>query len=69
MTTAIPLCIECRWYKPDTGVTCDAFPGGIPEKIIMAEIDHTRPMFGQKNKIVYKKTRKKLSHGKWVGKD
>ncbi len=66
MTTAAPLCIDCQFYKKGTGVTCDAFPSGIPEKIIMAETDHTKPMFGQKNRIVYKKTKKKLKHGKWV---
>ena len=49
MTTAIPVCLTCRWYKgigPD-GAKCEAFPKkGIPDEIWSAENDHSKPVKG-----------------------
>ncbi len=53
MTVAAPLCIYCKFLK--NWGACDAFPDSIPPDILGALVDHTKPMFGQKNKIVFKR--------------
>jgi hypothetical protein len=35
-------------------LTCDAFPEGIPTELISKPIFHNKPMFGQKNDIIFK---------------
>lgn len=35
-------CIACRWRNGD-GVTCEAFPKGIPAQILAGAYDHTAP--------------------------
>jgi hypothetical protein len=34
-------------------LTCDAFPEGIPQKLLTGEIFHDKPMLGQQNDIVF----------------
>jgi hypothetical protein len=40
-----PICMTCKHYHFDNyaSMTCDAYPDGIPEKIIMNEVDHRKP--------------------------
>ena len=41
-----PICLECKHFHRDSkreGFTCDAFPDGVPEEIIMGEFDHRKP--------------------------
>lgn len=38
-------CVYCK-HKHDTGGTCEAFPDGIPEKILLNKSDHTKPYPG-----------------------
>jgi hypothetical protein len=33
--------------------TCNAFPEGIPKDLINGPIFHNKPMFGQKNDIIF----------------
>jgi len=50
MTTyAAPECMECRHLHRDpnaTTNTCDAFPGGIPEPLILGQRLHRKPYPG-----------------------
>ena len=34
------LCATC-WWRREGGVTCDAFPEGIPTGILLGAVDHT----------------------------
>ena len=41
-----PICLECARYHAHSttpGLTCDAFPEGIPDDIIFGETDHIAP--------------------------
>ena len=45
-----PLCMQCKHYHADNmdGLTCDAFPKGIPDEILDSEFIHTKPYRGDK---------------------
>lgn len=45
------LCFNCQNYGGD--LKCLAFPDGIPEEILTAEIAHTKPIKEQSNKITF----------------
>lgn len=48
-------CRFCKYLHSVIGnLTCDAFPEGIPEELISGPIFHNKPMFGQKNDIIFK---------------
>ncbi|HDZ15654.1 hypothetical protein LCGC14_0570330 [marine sediment metagenome] len=51
------LCSLCKHYKFLN--TCDAFLEGIPEKILLGEMGHDKPLSNQKNDIVFEKIEKK----------
>jgi|GEM_PF-4224343 len=36
-------CFGCQWFHKEAGVTCDAFPKGIPLIILLGERDHSVP--------------------------
>jgi hypothetical protein len=41
--------MECARFHRDKdteGLTCDAFPDGIPDEIIMGDSDHRKPVKG-----------------------
>jgi len=39
------ICNQCK-HVHDDGVTCDAFPGGIPEEILTGDVSHKKPYKG-----------------------
>lgn len=41
-----PLCMSCLWRTPGPSLTCQAFPDGIPMKIVESEADHRKPIAG-----------------------
>ena len=42
-----PICLECRHFREEAkGLTCDAFPHGIPKPILMTEVEHREPYPG-----------------------
>ena len=42
-----PLCEDClRFDMQGDGYSCEAFPDGIPEEIVMGEHDHHEPFEG-----------------------
>jgi len=59
-------CFKCVYFRgillhgtndvqeADADVYCKAFPDGIPAVIQNGRNDHSRPLAGQKNKIVFK---------------
>lgn len=44
-------CSLCENYLGD--LTCQAFPNGIPEKILLGENNHSKPLKDQDNDIVF----------------
>ena len=46
-----PLCKRCRHHHK-SGYSCDAFEI-IPAEIRLGQVRHTKPMFGQRNQIVF----------------
>lgn len=44
-----PICYECRHFDRASGrLQCSAFPAGIPAGIVDSEIDHRRPVGGDR---------------------
>jgi len=41
------ICNKCKNVYDD-GLTCRAFPGGIPEEILVGEFDHHKPYEGDR---------------------
>ena len=47
-------CFICKHLNKDR-ISCKAFPEVIPEAIMTGQVAHTKPILGQKNKIVFEK--------------
>lgn len=48
-------CLFCKHLdRSSNGMKCAAFPTKIPLPIVSGEVEHTQPMFGQTNKVVFK---------------
>jgi len=47
-----PICYDCKHFDRDT-LTCAAFPIEIPKKIFLGDNNHSKPLKGQGNKIVF----------------
>lgn len=46
MIGPMPACVDCLYFRMESqGITCDAFPEGIPDAILMGS-DHTAPYPG-----------------------
>jgi len=45
------LCVRCKHYLGD--LNCLAFPLGIPDEILEAKNDHTKPLEEQENDLVF----------------
>jgi len=43
-----PICMTCKHYHFDNyaSMTCDAYPDGIPDKIIDGKVKHNKPYNG-----------------------
>jgi len=48
-----PICNKCD-HKIEGGISCKAYPGGIPEEILSNDVDHRKEYIGD-NGIVFKK--------------
>lgn len=48
-----PICFDCKHLNGKAPLKCAAFPDGIPKEILLGENDHTEPLPGQKNDIVF----------------
>lgn len=46
------VCFKCKHFRRFEG-GCDAFPDGIPEEITSGENEHSEPVKGQGNDIVF----------------
>lgn len=46
-------CLSCKHFR-NTPITCNAYPKGIPSKIITGNFDHTKPFKGD-NGIQFEK--------------
>ena len=47
------LCNRCKNYIGN--LKCFAFPGGIPNEIVIGKNDHSKPLKDQNNNIVFEK--------------
>jgi hypothetical protein len=52
------ICSKCIHFRRFDG-GCDAFPDGIPDEITSGEDNHSLPIDGQKNNIVFEPENKK----------
>ena len=52
MEAANLVCLKCRNFRRFQG-GCLAFPNGIPDEITSGENQHSKPLKGQRNKIVF----------------
>ena len=45
-----PMCMECARFRKEDKVnfSCDAYPDGIPEQIVMSEWDHRKSAVGDR---------------------
>ena len=46
------VCFKCKNYRKFSGC-CLAFPEGIPDQITSGQKEHSKPLKGQRNKIVF----------------
>lgn len=46
-----PICFKCKNFTP-YGMGCKAFDD-IPDEILLGEDDHSKPLEGQENNIVF----------------
>lgn len=53
MQISAPLCVECIHEKDSNKLICAAFPGGIPEDILVGDFDHTKLHPDQDNDILF----------------
>ena len=49
-------CSYCKHLNKDE-ISCKAFPDVIPEPLFMTHVRHTKPMYGQKNNVVFEKAK------------
>ena len=52
-----PICFKCMHYDMETA-TCTAFPKEIPDEIYLGDNNHSKPLPGQDNDIVFESDEK-----------
>lgn len=45
-TVVSPICFECQRLNGTVPMECEAYPTGIPQAILMSEVDHHNPYEG-----------------------
>lgn len=56
VTYATPICHYCKHFNRGyPGLTCKAFPKGIPDEVLSGENDHSKKINGQKGDYVFEK--------------
>jgi hypothetical protein len=46
-TIVAPICLGCvLFHQNSSGMSCDAFPQGIPIEIVTSQVDHRQPVDG-----------------------
>jgi hypothetical protein len=59
-TYPVPICYSCYYLEADgLGMTCAAYPNGIPTEILESEVDHRLPYTGD-NGIQFKQNPDRL---------
>jgi hypothetical protein len=55
-----PVCLECKHFNRTEadGLTCTAFPKGIPDVILIGGNKHDKPLPNQGNKIIFERIEK-----------
>lgn len=50
-----PVCVDCKNFHRDNfeGLTCSAFPNGIPYIILIGRNEHKKPLENQGNSITF----------------
>jgi hypothetical protein len=58
----MPKCLACLWYNDAApGLTCKAYPQGIPDEILTTEVDHDAVRPDQEGEYVYEGPDKELT--------
>jgi len=54
--TIDPICIDCAYYRPSEGSTlsCEAFPKGIPQKVLRGIVDHRKEHYKGDRGLLFK---------------
>lgn len=54
-----PECMDCQHLDRDNveGITCKAFPGGIPDLILVEQEKHATPVNGQVGNFVFERVK------------
>jgi hypothetical protein len=58
MTLKPPICEQCKYQDHEKPWSCKAFPEQIPYEILEGDNDHSKPLRGQNNNIVFEPVEK-----------
>lgn len=67
-TPPMPLCLVCRRFNADNerALTCQAFPQGIPETILLSNVDHRKPVEGDNDLLFDPVDAQALAHAEML---
>jgi hypothetical protein len=66
-TIPAPMCVYCKRLAPGGRLHCEAYPDGIPQEIVMSEVDHRKPYKGDGGKqfVAYAKSDEQVVEARW----